>query len=68
MWAPMMVEYFCVKESCVHYWVSTSGRLQRKEKKEEEEEREDGEEEEGDTLRGVRRRESRKVSVHPHRH
>ena len=42
----MIVEYFCVKESCVHYWVSTSGRLQRKEKKEEgeEEERENGEE------------------------
>ena len=39
----MIVEYFCVKESCVHYWVSTSGRLQRKEKKEDEE-REDGEE------------------------
>ena len=39
----MIVEYFCVKESCVHYWVSTSGRLQRKEKKEEEE-GEDGEE------------------------
>ena len=26
----MIVEYFCVKESCVHYWVSTSGRLQRR--------------------------------------
>ena len=38
-----MVEYFCVKESCVDYWVSTSWRLQRKEKKEEEEEKEEEE-------------------------